>query len=194
MAPAWEWDPWISRFETAGLPHDWIEIFDTDRCEHNTVLGAQLGTWVDELLARTGADKVDLIAHSMGALAARWCIVRGSCHDKVANVVTLSGANHGTVWAAFCGVVFWSKGCPDMAPDSPMLTQLNAGDETPDGIRWQAWVSICEIAILPQTSALLDGAENHYLTECVAHASWKWYRPTIDAVVADRSRSPSPSP
>jgi len=185
MAPAWKWIPWTSTFEAAGVPADWIQIFDTDRCERNTVLAELLGQWIDALLARTGARQVDLIAHSMGALTARWCIVKGSCAGKVANVVTLSGANHGTVWAEMCAVVFWSKSCPDLAPTSPMLTELNAGDETPDGVRWQTWVSVCEIAIVPQTSALLDGAENHYLTDCVTHDSWKWYRPTIDLVVAE---------
>ncbi len=183
MAPAWEWDPWVDALVEQGVPRDWIEIFDTNRCEANTSLADRLGHWVDELLARTGASQVDLIAHSMGALATRWCIVVGTCGGRVANVVTLAGANHGTIWAGLCPLQFWSQACPDMLPTSPMLTRLNEGDETPDGIRWQAWVSICELAIVPQSGALLLGAENHYLTECVAHASWKWYRPTIDAVV-----------
>jgi triacylglycerol lipase len=183
MAPAWRWEPWIAALGHAGVPRDRVVIFDTNRCESNVRLAERLGEWVDELLARTGATEVDLVAHSMGALAARWCIVQGSCAGRVRSVVTLAGANHGTIWAELCPLQFWSAACPDMLPTSSMLTTLNAVDETPDDVRWQAWVSVCELAIIPQTSALLAGAENRYLAECVAHDSWKWYRPAIDAAV-----------
>src|SRR5690606_19489208 len=82
-------------------------------------------------------------------------------------VVTLAGANHGTVWAEACGLLFWSRSCPDLAPGSAMLEQLNT-DEAPEGVRWETWVSVCELVIVPRESAFLAGAVNHDLTdECV---------------------------
>jgi len=118
----------------------------------------------------------------MGALSTRWCIRFGECAGRVAEVVTLAGANHGTIWAAACGLAFWSPSCADMEPGSPMLERLN-DDETPEGVGWETWVSFCELAIVPRESTFLDGAVNHDLTdECVDHSGWKRHGPTIRAV------------
>jgi triacylglycerol lipase len=183
--PPTEWQMWLDQFAAAGYAPGEVEVFAGDRCEPNERTAERLGPIVDDLLARTGQRKVDLIAHSMGALAARWCQKFGSCAGKVAHVVTLSGANHGTIWATgLCVVQFWSAACRDMQPGSPMLTALNAGDETPDDALWTTYVSICEFQILPQTSPMLAGADNHYVTDrCVDHDGWKHDLPTIRQVV-----------
>ena len=184
--PASEWRLWLAGFAHAGYAQDEVEVFGGDRCQPNEQLAAQLGDEVDRVLARTGAAKIDLIAHSMGALPARWCVTFGSCAGKVANVVTLSGANHGTALAAFCPLQFWSKACSDMTPGSPMLAALNSGDETPDDAHWETFVSVCELVIWPRTSAQLAGADNHDLTDrCVPHDDWKVDAPTVDHVVGE---------
>jgi pimeloyl-ACP methyl ester carboxylesterase len=172
--PPTEWQTWLDEFAAAGYAPGEVEVYQGSRCEPNTTTAGRVGTVVDDLLARTGQEKVDLIAHSMGALGARWCQKFGSCAGKVAHVVTLSGANHGTIWANACLLQFWSQACGDMTPGSPMLTALNAGDETPDDVSWTTYVSWCELVILPHLSDMLDGADNHYLTDrCVLHDDWK---------------------
>lgn len=177
-----DWDRWRDAFVDRGLPEDHVRVAFYDTCQSNRTTAAMLGRVVDDLLERTGADKVNVVAHSMGALSTRWCIHFGGCAGKVAEVVTLAGANHGTVWAEGCPVLIWSRACGDMAPGSALLTQL-AGAGTAEGVRWETWVSFCELVIVPRESTFLDGAVNHDLTDaCVDHSGWKRYRPTIRAV------------
>jgi triacylglycerol lipase len=191
IVPGWEigcvtretdWDDWRDAFVGRGLPEDQVRVAFYNTCQSNLDTAAMIGRTVDELLAATGADKVNVIAHSMGALSARWCVRFGDCADKVAQVVTLAGANHGTVWAEACGIQFWAVSCPDMRPDSEMLAELNT-DEAPAGVGWETWVSVCELVIVPRESAFLEGAVNHDLTDdCVDHSGWKRHAPTIASV------------
>ncbi len=181
--PPSEWQDWLDAFSAAGYAPGEVEVFQGSRCIPNEQSAVAVGAAVDSLLARTGQKKVDIIAHSMGALAARWCQKFGECQGKVANLITLSGANHGTIWAYFCPLQFWSKACADMTPGSPMLTALNSGDETPGPTHFETFVSICEIVILPQTSTMLAGADNHYVDRCVQHDQWKTDEPTVHEVV-----------
>ena len=189
--PPSEWQLWLDEFDRAGYAPGEVEVYQGSRCEPNVRTAERVGELVDDLLARTGEAKVDLIAHSMGALGARWCQKFGACAGKVANVVTLSGANHGTFWAQACALQFWSQACPDMRADSPMLAALNAGDETPDEVHWESYVTICELVILPRASTLLEGAVNHDQTDrCVFHDDWKKDAATARDVVALLAGSP----
>ena len=187
--PATEWQPWIDALFAAGWTEAEVYVVDYDTCAAADQNAARVAAAVDALLTRTGAARVTLIAHSMGVIAARWCVRFGDCAARVGSVVTLSGANHGTTWAGLCGLQYWSVACLDMQPESATLAALNAGDETPDGgipggIAWQAWVSICELGIVPRSSAMLDGAENHDLTDrCILHDDWKRDGWAIDTIV-----------
>jgi triacylglycerol lipase len=186
--PTTEWQDWLDAFSSAGYAPGEVEVFQGSRCIPNEQSAVAVGAAVDSLLDRTGQAKVDIIAHSMGALAARWCQKFGDCRDKVANLITLSGANHGTIWANFCALQFWSQACPDMTPDSAMLTALNSGDETPGDTHFETFVSICELVILPKTSPMLAGADNHDVTDrCVQHDQWKQDQPTIHQVADELS-------
>lgn len=55
----------------------------------------QLKVFVNAVLQATEASQVNLIAHSQGALTARWMISNMGMADKVAALVTVSGANRG---------------------------------------------------------------------------------------------------
>lgn len=50
---------------------------------------------IEKVLEETGADRINLIAHSMGGLDARYLISRGM-HDVVASLVTISTPHHGS--------------------------------------------------------------------------------------------------
>lgn len=51
---------------------------------------------IERILEETGADKVNLIAHSMGGLDARFLISKLGMHDDVASLVTVSTPHHGS--------------------------------------------------------------------------------------------------
>lgn len=59
----------------------------------------QLRSRVNEVLASTGAQKVNIIAHSMGGLDARHMIVDKGMADKVATLVTIGTPHLGTILA-----------------------------------------------------------------------------------------------
>lgn len=59
----------------------------------------QLKTDVDDIIAETGAEKVHIIAHSMGGLDARRMIVDLNMAEKVAGLTTIGTPHLGTVLA-----------------------------------------------------------------------------------------------
>jgi triacylglycerol lipase len=193
LVPGWElgcsakptdWDRWRDAFVDRGLPQNQFVVLKYNSCQPNLVTAQMIETQVQALLYRSGAKQVTLIAHSMGVIPARWCISFGACAGKVADLVTVAGANHGTIWAAACALQFWARSCVDLRPDSQMLRALNV-DESPDGVRVETWVSPCEQAILPRESAFLAGAINRDLVkDCVDHTGWKSFAPAINAVAA----------
>ncbi|MCF4996393.1 alpha/beta fold hydrolase [Pseudomonas syringae] len=65
----------------------------------NEVRGEQLRDQINALLRRTGAERVNLIGHSQGALAARY--VAAVAPQTVASVTSVSGPNHGSEIADF---------------------------------------------------------------------------------------------
>ena len=58
-----------------------------------------LAPFVDEVLGMTGADKVNIIAHSMGGLDSRYLVSSLGYHDRVASVVTISSPHRGSAVA-----------------------------------------------------------------------------------------------
>jgi triacylglycerol lipase len=63
------------------------------------VRGEQLLTLIEEILRETGAQKVNLIGHSQGALTARYAAALRP--DLVASVTSVAGTNHGSELADY---------------------------------------------------------------------------------------------
>lgn len=110
---------------------------------------------------RTGAESVDVVGYSAGGVVARlW--VRDHDGDALARrVVTLGSPHHGTSVAAIAADVTPDScpvGCRQLAPDSDLLRQLNAGDETPDGPVFVSVWTTADRVVTPPASARLDGA------------------------------------
>jgi triacylglycerol esterase/lipase EstA (alpha/beta hydrolase family) len=92
----------------------------------------QLKTFVDQVLAATGAAKVSLVGHSQGGMMPRYWIKFLGGADKVDDLIGFSPSNHGTTnpLAGPAG----GAGCPACAQQvagSAFITELNAGDQTP---------------------------------------------------------------
>lgn len=131
------WDRMIDRMVAAGYPRAYVKAVRLEPSTGSSISAAasQVGPAISTLLdaaAGAGASpvKVDLVAHSMGAVAARW-YAAFVAPTRVRTVVTLAGANHGTT--AVCG---WAGAgpaelCAAAAKDGGPLAQLLHGDETP---------------------------------------------------------------
>lgn len=161
------WTTMIDRFLADGYTGTELYSWSYDTSRSNALTAQDLSAKVNEILSTTGAAKVDIITHSMGALSARYYIKNLGGETKVDEFVSLGGPNHGTNTALFCGQV----SCVEMRPNSSFLNALNKKDETPGRvIRYATWRSPCDQVINPQSSTSLSGATNTQ-TACIDHSS-----------------------
>jgi triacylglycerol lipase len=122
---------------------------------------ADLGRAVDDVLAETGADSVDLVGYSAGGVVVRLYVADLGGGSTVRRAVTLASPHHGTDLAALAGSL-GAEACPaacqQLDPDSELLRRLNAGDEAPAGPAWVALWTEDDKTVVPPSSASLDGA------------------------------------
>jgi Predicted acetyltransferases and hydrolases with the alpha/beta hydrolase fold len=163
----WNWDVMVDRFRADGWSDSRLHVWDYDTGQSNVTTARQLSRYVDEVLSRTGAAKVDVVTHSMGGLSSRHYLKFLGGTAKVDEWVSLGGPNHGTNAAYGC----WDTSCHEMRYDSTFLTNLNSGDETPGYVRYGTVRSYCDEVINPDTSTVLSGAYNRELSGCVGHVS-----------------------
>ena len=118
---------------------------------------------VSELLAETGADRVDIVAHSMGGLATRWYL-NSQPDPPVRRVAFLGTPHHGTLSAHLA----WGDGRDEMLPDSPFLEALNDQSPVPDGIEAITVRTPIDTHVIPGESGTLPGIEDHVVC-CPTH-------------------------
>jgi triacylglycerol lipase len=78
--------------------------------------------------------------------------------SNIDKLVALAPSNSGTLNpAAFGGALAGCVACWQQATDSPFLTKLNAGDETPPPVDYTVIETAYDEVVLPYTSAFLTG-------------------------------------
>jgi triacylglycerol lipase len=161
------WTTMVNRFAADGWTTAELNNWSYNTSQSNATTAGQIQTKVDQILAATGAAKVDLISHSMGGLSTRYYVKNLGGGAKVDDWVSLGGPNHGTDTANFCV----STACSEMRVGSTFLKSLNSGDETPGTtVNWLTWWSPCDEVINPDSSVALSGATNRQ-TACLSHSA-----------------------
>ncbi len=125
----------------------------------------QLSSFVDRVLAATGARRVDLVGHSQGGMMPRYYLKYLGGGSRVRTLVGLAPSNHGTDLnglftlgsflpgaEAFLGLC---EACEEQAQGSPFMTELNAGGDTVPGIRYTVIESQYDEVVTPYSSAFL---------------------------------------
>ncbi len=135
----------------------------------NVDVAHEIAQAADALRARTGASHIDVVSHSMGAISSRYWLERLGGASHVDAWVSLAGVNEGTVWAYGCYVL---APCREMVPTSSVLERLNDGFRSSGPIRYGAWWSPCDEAIVPHANAELPGAHN-VETACLGHTEMR---------------------
>ena len=128
---------------------------------------AELGSFVDRVLAATHKTKVDLVGHSQGGMMPRYYLRFLGGAAKVHTLVGLASSNHGTtvnglftLGSFFPGADSFfglCQACEEQAAGSPFLTNLNAGSETVPGVSYTVIESENDEVVTPYTSAFLTG-------------------------------------
>ena len=134
---------------------------------------AQLSAFANEVLAATGAAKVDLVGHSQGGMMSRYYINFLGGAAKVDKLVAIAPTNYGTTLdglatlASLLGVSSLINGglsavceaCVEQEQGSAFLKNLNARP-TVAGVRYTVIESVDDEVVTPYTNAFLPAAAN----------------------------------
>jgi len=122
----------------------------------------RLRTTVDAVKARTGASKVDLVAHSMGGLVSRDYIKNLGGAGSVDTLTMLGTPNYGTAIANLANLIDCAgiTACQQMASGSTYLHALNAGDDTIGDVRYTSIATKLDVVATPYTNSFLANDGN----------------------------------
>lgn len=140
---------------------------------------AQLSTFVNGVLAATGASQVDIVGHSQGGMMPRYYLKFLGGASKVHTLVGLAPSSHGTTLdglallaQSFPGAIdILNSACPacvDQIVGSNLLTRLNAGGDTVPGVSYTVISTRYDEVVTPYTTQALNGAHNVTLQDLCA--------------------------
>jgi len=149
---------------------------------------AQLETYVDRVLAATGAARVSLVGHSQGGMMPRYFIKHLGGDRVVDDLVGLAPSHHGTTLVPAGWSVPLCLACDQQAAGSSFLAELNAGDETPGEVSYTQVTTRYDEVVVPHTSGYLapDPAVTNLTVQdaCPADLSEHLLIPTSRAAIA----------
>jgi triacylglycerol esterase/lipase EstA (alpha/beta hydrolase family) len=130
-----------------------------------------LASFVSEVLAATGAAKVDIVGHSQGGMMPRYFIKYLGGASEVHDMVALAPSNNGTnldglvsTLGAFPGgAAFLTSicaACTEQIDGSAFLTSLNSGGETVPSVNYTVIETDHDEVVTPYTNAFLPAASN----------------------------------
>jgi triacylglycerol lipase len=137
---------------------------------------AELGAFVDRVLAATGAAKVDIVGHSQGTLMPNYYVKFLGGATKVDKYVSLASLWHGTntlgaaqlaKLAAAYGfdpvspiVKKYCDACFEMFTGSPFMQKMRAGGVAVPGVTYTNIVTRYDELVAPYTSGIEPGMRN----------------------------------
>lgn len=178
LVDAGEWATMLERFRELGYPDEQLFAISYSSSTQSNVINArdELAPFVDQVLAQTESERVDIIAHSNGGMSTRLWIGQHGGGDKVRDYVSLAGTHHGTSSAC----LGWPgdsarEQCPPYAqeaesvngvqwllngdPDSADVDETPFGVEDGGGIAYHAlWTEDDLIDVPPHTCCLNQSA------------------------------------
>lgn len=134
-----------------------------------TKAATEVGGYVDNVLAATGASKVDLIGHSLGGLVAHTYMHKYNGYKKVHHLVGLGGSYHGTdllgftyilrpLMNAFPGVggAVVGQSTEQQMTGSEFLQEMSKYPETVPGVKYTNLYLKGDTTVSPGDSATLQ--------------------------------------
>ncbi|HZA15144.1 MAG TPA: lipase [Myxococcaceae bacterium] len=131
-----------------------IELTPNDGSSGLIALAEQVDRAARDLVERTTAQEIDVVAFSMGALVARYWMKRLNPPMAVRTYVSISGPHHGT-WT---GYLRFNEGARQMRVGSPFIQDLERDEGDWGGtIVYSFWTPL-DLMIVPASSSRLKGA------------------------------------
>jgi triacylglycerol lipase len=150
------------RFFAAGWSHVETLTF-RDPTGSNRDHALEIDSVVTRMLAETGAEEVDIVAHSMGGLATRWYLL--THHPAPVRRAAFLGSPHGGTLTAHLA---WGAGGDEMTPGSDFLEALNDAPPVPEGVEAITVRTPIDTRVVPAESATLPGIQDHTVC-CPTH-------------------------
>ena len=113
---------------------------------------------IESVLKETGAQKVDIVAHSYGGIYTRYYIKNLEGADKIEHFISIASPHKGTKLAVVGSFLTSAR---QMTPNSDFLEALNKDDPTPGNVCYTTVRSNLDEIVIPYDSAFLKGATNH---------------------------------
>jgi len=125
----------------------------------------EVADFLQAVAEQTGAEKVHLVAHSMGGLVSRDYVKNLGGSTTVDSLITMGTPHYGTdlaVLAKFLtfGSCIGITACNQMARGSSFLNSLNAGDDTIGNVRYTAIATKVDEVVFPYSTAFLANDGN----------------------------------
>ena len=133
-------------------------------------LAAVLATKIDRIREITGAHEVDVVAHSLGGLVARWWMHHGGGERVVKHLVTLGAPHKGTALAAFVPIGSGRA----INPGSWTVAALEV--PPPPGVKVTVIWSDMDYLILPLENSAWHSEEGSVRMKYVGHLSLLYSR------------------
>lgn len=111
---------------------------------------ASVAAFVDDVLAATGAEQVDVVAFSQGGLVLRTALRLDGLADRVGTAVLIAPTFHGTTSALLEGVPGLAcPACADQSAGSALLAELAAGGDLDGDVRYATISSRDDVVVTP---------------------------------------------
>ncbi len=162
------------------LREDGFVVFAPDYGVHGTqdipASTEDVGAYIEQVLAATGAEQVDIVGHSQGGLLARYWINEMGGEEYVHHLVTLGSPHKGTTILGMLGGMVTGETTQRMAAatirrvfgaagmqqviGSPLLDTLAASPDTRPLIRYSCFATRNDTTVVPQENCFLDATDN----------------------------------
>jgi triacylglycerol lipase len=184
---------WLSRnLRKRGLgPIYGFDYFSYARVDKSA---RSLADFVDQVMAATGAQYVDLVCHSLGGLVARNYVDLLGGHRRVQRVVTLGTPHRGIVHSTL-GL---GASVLDMQPHAPLIRRL-AQAPVPSAVRYHSIYSLHDNIVFPGKASSLGERGQDIVVRQYGHFGILFSSEVADHVYRalkddTRSRQPEPVP
>jgi alpha-beta hydrolase superfamily lysophospholipase len=118
---------------------------------------AQLGSFVDQVLAQTGASKIDLVGHSQGGMMPRYWMKFDGGASKVDDLIGIAPSSHGTTNPLAAPAGSFCPACAQQAAGSAFITNLGAGGDIQTGPSYTVISTRYDEVVTPYQSQALSG-------------------------------------
>lgn len=147
-----------------------------------------LAAFMDDVLAKTGASKVDVVNHSQSGLLTRHVIKYLGGADKIDTVVSLSGLHQGSRLGNIAellglGNCIGMEFCQQLAEGSTYLTNLNNPVQAIGSIHYVNIGSRADVLAVPTTNNFMHGPGD--ITNVIVQDQCWWRSPGHLSLVAD---------